>query len=87
MCTESMTERMTGQSLGPSQSLFMFMDMAGEIKGIDGSGRIGLEGSDCFGKSHSFGRSYLNQYSVRISRAAGKGTRNGLPCIVLNNRP
>lgn len=42
MCTESMTERMTGQSLGPSQSLFMFMDMAGEIKGIDGSGRIGL---------------------------------------------
>lgn len=42
MCTESMPERMTGQSFRPSQSLFMFMDMAGEIKGIDRSGRIGL---------------------------------------------
>ena len=42
MCAKSMAERMAGQSFGPSEPPLVFMNVTGQIKGINGSGRIKL---------------------------------------------
>ena len=39
---KSMTERMAGQPFGPSKPPLVFMNVTGQVKGINGSGRIKL---------------------------------------------
>lgn len=40
--SEGMSEGVAGNASGPSKPVFMFMDVAGKKKGIDGSFRIKL---------------------------------------------
>ena len=42
MSAESVTERMTSQTPGPPEFLFMGSDVPGKEKGVDRPGRIGL---------------------------------------------